>query len=108
MIREKSRSRRPKWIVACAGCVCASGLSTLAMAGDWTITPRVSGQETFTDNVFDTPTNRRSDFITSLSPGISVSGESARLQAKLDYSPTAYLYALTPSQNVIGHNLYAN
>src|SRR5437868_3147689 len=37
-----------------------------ALAGDWTITPRVSGQEILTDNVLGTPINRRSDFITNL------------------------------------------
>src|SRR5947207_9235256 len=79
-----------------------------AVAGDWTITPRISGQELFTDNVLQTPTNRRSDFVTSLSPGIGINGESARLTAKLDYSPVVQLYALTPGQNFLGHNLYAN
>src|SRR5207248_8539332 len=70
--------------------------------------PRVSGQEIFTDNVLYTPTNRRGDFITSVSPGIDIIGESPRLQTKLDYAPTLQLYALTPDQNFIGHNLYAN
>src|SRR5207248_8582046 len=70
--------------------------------------PRVSAQGIFTDNLFFTPANRRSDFITSLSPGIGITGESARFQAKLDYSPSLFLYALTPSQNFIGQNLYAN
>lgn len=79
-----------------------------AHAGNWIITPRVGGQELFTDNVLLTPTNRRSDFVTSISPGINITGESSRLQGTLDYSPSAYLYALTPSQDFIGQNLYAN
>src|SRR5436190_20012070 len=86
--------------------VCA--LASTASGGDWTVAPRVSGQEIFTDNVLYTPTNRRGDFITSVSPGIDIIGESPRLQAKLDYAPTLQLYALTPDQNFIGHNLYAN
>ena len=86
----------------------ASGFVSIAEAGDWTITPRVSGQEIFTDNVFYTPTNRRSDFITNVAPGIGIAGESGRIQAKLDYSPTLQFYARNPRENFIGHNLYAN
>src|SRR3984893_14959630 len=98
---------RARWVVAwlSAGCL---GLSCAAVAGDWTITPRIAGQETFTDNLLLTPTNRRSDFITGIFPGISITGESSRVQAKFDYSPAIELFALTPSQNFIGHDLYAN
>src|SRR5215472_6685800 len=85
-----------------------AGLPLSAGAGDWTITPRIAGQETFTDNLFFTPTTRRADFITGVAPGISISGESTRLRATVDYSPTLQLFALTPSQNFLGHNLYAN
>ncbi|HKS88879.1 MAG TPA: hypothetical protein VJR70_05520, partial [Stellaceae bacterium] len=49
-----------------------------------------------------------SDLITELSPGIEITGESPRLRGTLDYSPTQYLFALNPSQNILGHNLYAN
>ncbi|TMJ83476.1 MAG: hypothetical protein E6G79_11370 [Alphaproteobacteria bacterium] len=79
-----------------------------AVAGDWTITPFMAGQETFTDNVLLTPTNRHSDLVTGLSPGVSITGESARFNAILNYSPTIQLFALTPNQNFVGHNLYAN
>ena len=78
------------------------------VAGDWTITPFMAGQETFTDNVLLTPTNRHSDLVTGLSPGVSITGESARFNAILNYSPTIQLFALTPNQNFVGHNLYAN
>ena len=87
---------------------CVATLPFVTIAGDWTITPRIAGQETFTDNLLLTPTNHRSDFITAISPGISITGESTRLQATLEYSPTLELFALTPSQNFLGHNLYAN
>lgn len=91
--------------LVCLGAV--AGAASWSYAGDWVITPRVEGQVLFTDNVFATPTDRRSDLITSLAPGIEISGESARLRANLDYSPTFYRYALTPSQNNIAHNLFA-
>jgi uncharacterized protein (PEP-CTERM system associated) len=79
-----------------------------AGAENWLITPRIEGQELFTDNVLATPTNTRADLVTTLSPGVEVSAEGSRLMGKLDYSPTFYLYAFTPGQNAIGHNLYAN
>ncbi len=83
-------------------------LPAAAAAGDWTITPQVSGQENYTDNVLLTPTNRRSDFFTTLTPSLSVTGQSARLQGSLFYSPTVYLYARTPSLDAVGQNLSAN
>ena len=79
-----------------------------AGAGDWLFTPSLQDQEIFTDNVLATPTNRRSDLITALSPGLAISGQSARLSGQFSYSPTLYRYALTPGQNVLAHNLYAN
>jgi uncharacterized protein (PEP-CTERM system associated) len=98
----------PRSVLAWVIGACVGGLPIGACAGEWTITPRAAAQEIYTDNVLLTSTNRRSDFITTLSPGIAISGDSARLQAKLDYSPLLQAYALTPGQDVIGHNLYAN
>src|SRR5262249_35116631 len=69
---------------------------------------RLAGQEQFTDNVLLTPTDRRSDFITIVQPGLFVSDDSERFKGNLDYSPALYYYAITPGQNVIGHNLYGN
>ena len=93
-----------RWLFA----ICLIVFPYLAIAGDWTITPWIAAQETFTDNVFFTSSNRRSDLITGLSPGVSITGESARLHANLSYSPTLALFAFTPNQNFLGHNLYAN
>src|SRR5258706_226068 len=97
------------WLMACAGgALFSPSSSPSAIAGDWTITPRISGQELFTDNVLLTPTNRQSDFVTTLSPGLSVSGDSPRLQVKFDYSPVVSIYAITPNQNFFGQSLYGN
>lgn len=73
-----------------------------------TVATYLSGQELVTDNVLLTPTNTRSDFVTTVSPGITLNADTNRLQAKLDYSPTIFQYAFTPGQNLIGQNLYAN
>jgi uncharacterized protein (PEP-CTERM system associated) len=79
-----------------------------ALAGDWTVVPRISAQELYTDNVLLTPTQRRSDFVSTLSPGLSVTGEGPRFQLTFDYAPTLQLYALTPDLDFFGQNLYAN
>ncbi len=105
---ESAFSPRARCITAWLVGACVTRLTSSAIAGDLTFTPRIVGQELFTDNVLLTPTNRRSDFVTTLSPVLSISDDSPRLQAKLDYSPTLSLYALTPGQNFIGQNLYAN
>lgn len=102
------RAFRRRCAAGFAGLVTAAGLTPSAVGGDWVITPRIEDQEVFTDNVFLEPTNRRSDLVTTLSPGINITGESPRLRGTLDYSPNFYFFALNPSQNIIGHNLYAN
>jgi len=92
------------WIIG----TCLGGVTGAVEAGDVSIVPSLGVQELVTDNVLLTPTNRRSDFVTTISPGIAVTADTPRLQARLDYSPTLYRYALTPSQNLIGQSLYAN
>jgi uncharacterized protein (PEP-CTERM system associated) len=74
----------------------------------FTFMPSVSDIEEFTDNAFFTPTHTRSDLITTLAPAINITGQSARLRGTLNYSPIASLYALTPAEDVVGQNLYAN
>lgn len=86
----------------------SAALVAQAQAGDWLITPRMEVQELFTDNVLSTAVNRRSDLITTLAPGLNITGDSARLRGVLDYSPAFYKYALTPGQDIVGHNLYAS
>ena len=82
-------------------------LDTPEFRPGWTVQPRVSIAEAFNDNVFQTSNDRKWDFITYITPGISVRGDTPRLQAALDYSPTAQIYARNSSQNSVGHNLAA-
>lgn len=96
--------RSAAWGLACG----LAALPMAAAAGDWTITPGVGAQEAYTDNVLLTPTNRRSDLVTTLYPSLSITGTGARLQGSFYYSPTAYLYALTPKLNAVGQDLYGN
>lgn len=58
-----------------------------AHAGDWDIKPRVSVEELFTDNVNLDQTDRESDFVTIIRPGISIAREgAARSHLSLDLS----------------------
>src|SRR5271157_5956666 len=60
-----------------------SGFGAAGGAG-WTIVPSASLQEMFTDNVFQTATNRRWDLVTLVSPGISVVGDVPNAQVRLN------------------------
>jgi uncharacterized protein (PEP-CTERM system associated) len=104
----RMESGRIRLHVLCVSAALLSSVNVPARAGDWTITPSLSDQEQFTDNIFYTPVNTRSDLITTITPGITISGASSRLQGTLSYSPIAYLYALTPKEDTLGQNLYAN
>jgi uncharacterized protein (PEP-CTERM system associated) len=83
-----------------------SGFGAAAAAGGgWTISPQISGQEMFTDNVLQSPTNRRWDLITVVTPGISVFGDVPNAQLRLNWAPQFRMDARTPSQNGITQQL---
>lgn len=71
----------------------------------WTIRPSVSVDVMATDNVFLTARDRRSDLITSVSPSIVASVNTARLEGTLTYAPRAYFYAATDGQDRLDHFL---
>lgn len=101
-------SRRIRLIGAPIIVALLGGLGTRAHAGDWNYSVGISDEEQFTDNVGFAPDHTRSDLITSVSPSLAISGASTRLQGTLNYAPTIYEYALTPSEDAIGQSLYAN
>ena len=105
MAFQRTRLIASSIVVAVSLC----GVRTVAHAQQaFTITPSISDSEEFTDNAFFSPSQTRSDLITTLTPGIYIAGQSPRLQGTLDYSPAIDLYALTPSEDLVGQNLYAN
>lgn len=65
----------------------------------WTIVPRITLGETLTDNVLLSSTNKRSEQISEISPGIHIRGESARLKAYFDYSRREMFYAQDSGRN---------
>jgi uncharacterized protein (PEP-CTERM system associated) len=100
--------RRAGRALACSLVIGVALSPPTASAGDWTITPRLAGQEIYNDNILFAAFNPMADFITTLSPGISIDGESARLKGALHYSPTLYVYARTSSLDTVRQNLFAN
>lgn len=68
-------------------------LSSNVVAGDWKVIPRLTAEETYTDNVGLSARNRSADFITTVTPGISVRGKSARLISSIDFNRQERFYA---------------
>ncbi len=59
---------------------------------NWVITPLLSVDGTYTDNVSLAP-KKKTDFITRIIPGITLDGQSARASASLNYQWQRYTYA---------------
>jgi uncharacterized protein (PEP-CTERM system associated) len=77
-------------------------------AADWTIVPRLNLTETYTDNVtLAERGNEKSDFITQINPGISLSGTGARLKVNVNYTMQNLFYANQSNQNTTFHQLSA-
>ena len=77
-------------------------------AAEWKIVPRLSLLETYSDNVaLAEPGKEKSDFITQINPGISLSGTGARLKVNLSYTMQNIFYANQSNQNSTFHQLTA-
>ena len=77
-------------------------------AADWKVTPRLSLLETYTDNVtLATQGNEKSDFITQISPGVSLTGTGARLKVNANYTMQNIFYANESNGNRIAQQLNA-
>lgn len=68
----------------------------------WTFVPRISAFEEYNDNIFESQNDRRYDFITLISPGIAVTGDTPRVTLRLNYNPIFRIYARTHSEDSVG------
>ena len=68
-------------------------LGATVTAGDWHVVPRLSIEETYTDNVRLSAQDRSGDFITTITPGISVRGKSARVTSSIDFNRQQRFFA---------------
>lgn len=81
-------------------------ISAPVWAGDWKFTRSISLSERYTDNVDLEPNGQAdSDWITEISPRITMSRNGARIKANVDYSLQGLLYANDSDQNDLRHNL---
>ena len=78
-----------------------------AVAASWNVTPRITVNETATDNVALSEKNRKSDLITDISPGIRVEGVGGRSRVNFDYQLHNLIYAQDSSRNNTQHSLNA-
>lgn len=84
-------------------------LSPSSHAADWKITPSLDLRETYTDNVrLASPGNEKSDFITQVSPGVSVTGTGSRLKVNMSYAMQNTAHAREDSQIATSHRLNAH
>ena len=80
-----------------------------AGAAEWKITPSLALIETYTDNVTLAPPGlEKSDFITQINPGISLTGTGPRLKLNANYVMQNLVYAEESSRNTMNHQLSAN
>lgn len=97
--------------LAALGVISVSGLAfgTVAQAGNWTITPSLSVTETFTDNSGLKTDNddRNSDFLTQVSPGLSVNGAGGRTSLNLNYAFNQNYYHRGTQQDEYNNQLAA-
>ncbi len=74
----------------------------------WIFEPRIGIEETVTDNARATDVGRQADLVSTISPGIAVTADSARIKGSLDYSLDVQRYLKATDENRIANNLYGN
>lgn len=93
MVRTAGSRRRS---LAIATATAATVISPLINAAEWRFTPTVSVTETYTDNVFlATKGQEKSDLVTQIAPGFSITSNSPRLKLSANYAleGTSYLHS---------------
>jgi uncharacterized protein (PEP-CTERM system associated) len=75
--------------------------------GPWTIIPRLTLEEEFTDNALEATAPRRFDAATVVAPGISILADTAHFKLSLDYQPDLILHAIDGPLNVVTQQLNA-
>ncbi len=92
-------SNRPLLLLLCL-------FSTAVWAGDWKFTPSLAVSERYSDNVnLGTTGREETDWITEISPRISLHRSGARIKANVDYSLQGLLYANDSDRNTVRHHL---
>ncbi|WP_207416546.1 TIGR03016 family PEP-CTERM system-associated outer membrane protein [Roseomonas haemaphysalidis] len=84
-----------------------SAVDTGADAGQqrgWNIVPSLGISQLATDNINQTRRNKQAEFVTSITPGVLVTMDTARAQGVVSYDPSYRYYANGTSQSGVDHN----
>jgi uncharacterized protein (PEP-CTERM system associated) len=91
---ENGRAPFPSLFAASAVTWVTLALPGPTAAADWQIHPGIDARETYTDNLrLSPPGSERGDFVTEITPRISVTGQSSRLKVNAAYSMRNFFYA---------------
>jgi len=84
-------------------------LPLVVQSADWDATARLALAEVYSDNIrLSVGDDEEQESITTITPGLSVRGQGARLKLGLDYSMQNIFYARNSDQNRTSHRLQAN
>lgn len=75
------------------------------MAASWDVSPHLDLAEVYTSNVTLAPSSEEEEFITRITPGVSVIGQGSGLKLDLKYRLEQNLYASESSRNDTFHQL---
>lgn len=100
--RIPARAQAP---AAAAATLAAVLLAGQGIAQERQVIPRIELREAFTDNARQTARDKKSDFVTTLSPGIGVASKGAGLKIDLDYALGYDAYLHQDDLNGIRHDL---
>ncbi|MHB8121090.1 MAG: TIGR03016 family PEP-CTERM system-associated outer membrane protein [Desulfuromonadaceae bacterium] len=81
--------------------------ATAAQGADFQLHPSLAVSEEFTDNVFETPTDRTSDYITRVMPGLVMGYKAPALEGDLNYVFDYRHYARDSRGDEVSHSLNA-
>jgi len=70
--------------------------------------PLLTSEEKYDDNIFLSSSNKRSDWITTISPGFTTSILHPRLNLTLEYQPNLVYFLHNPQYDYTGHNVDFN
>ncbi|MDD2272186.1 MAG: TIGR03016 family PEP-CTERM system-associated outer membrane protein [Desulfuromonadaceae bacterium] len=82
-------------------------VASAAQGGDFQLHPSLAVSEEFTDNVFETRTNRTSDYITRALPGLIMNYKAPALEGDLNYVFDYRHYARDSRGDEVSHTLNA-
>jgi hypothetical protein len=96
----------PKLLLT-ALCISILSVAPVVQGAEFELHPSLAVSEEFTDNVFETNSNRTSDYITRTLPGVAMSYKAPALTGNLDYVFDYRYYARKNREDEIAHSLNA-